>query len=119
MCREAGMLAILSDPELYQTDADINTVSELAAVNFHSHFVVTGTYPNLKNIEKILNERQINSQLLPVSRGFHSSYIDQAADGFSQVIRKFPLKKPYLPIISCMDGKKNDSLTHEHFWKMV
>lgn len=77
-CRNGSMLAVLGDPRLYQDDQLAREHSELAAVNYHSHFVISGERAHIKKIMDDLREKQIPHQLLPVSYGFHSALVDQA-----------------------------------------
>ena len=47
-CRNGSMLAILGDPALYQDDPLLGEHSELASVNYHSHFVISGEREHIK-----------------------------------------------------------------------
>jgi bacillaene synthase trans-acting acyltransferase len=116
LCPEGTMLAILANPGLYQQQEYLNRYSELAAINFLSHFVVSGSKDNLTKIMSNLNKNNITSQLLPVSQAFHSSMIDIAKMPFLQAIQSIPLQKPVIPYLSGAEANFLSSLTHHHFW---
>lgn len=116
---EGSMLAVLADPNFYQTQSYLNQNSELAAINFSSHFVVSGGTENVKIIIERLNESNILSQLLPVSKAFHSYYIDNDKPIFLQAIEQLEIQNPSIPIISCVTETKLNSLTEKHFWDII
>lgn len=118
-CEPGGMLAILYSPTLYQTESFINQQSELAAVNFDAHFVVSGSIDHLNAITTWLNEKHIISQILPVSFAFHSSLMDDIEIKFIQEIQAIQLAKPNLPIFSCTQARALNELTHNHFWEII
>ena len=81
-CEPGGMAAVLADPALFAEDF-LSGHSELAAVNFSSHFVVSARKTELAGIESALRKKQVGYQSLPVSFPFHSKWIDQAKAGFT------------------------------------
>lgn len=118
-CKAGSMLAILSDPSLYQRESYLNKYSELAAVNFSNHFVVSGTLENLQNIVTELNQSNIVSQILPVSQAFHSENIENAKQPFLNAIEPLMLNKAKIPIVSCKNANYITELSKEHFWDVV
>lgn len=118
-CQEAGMLAILADPTIYQEEQQVNQITELAAINFSSHFIVSGTKPNLEAVASYLKTKQIATQLLPISRGFHSTYIDPAAEYFLGYANKLKLIDPSIPSISCVTADKLTRLQPQYFWDII
>lgn len=118
-CPSGGMLAIIHDPELYYTEPCLHEHSELAAINFNSHFVVAGSNENLQTIQAYLNQEKLTFQLLPVSHAFHSTLIEVAKIPFLKNIENLEIQLPKLELLSCVDAKCNDELTHEHFWDVA
>jgi trans-AT polyketide synthase/acyltransferase/oxidoreductase domain-containing protein len=118
-CHTGGMLAILADPSLYHAESWLHQHCELAAINFSSHFVVSGKNDALKVIEKKLKEQQIVSVLLPVSHGFHSTLIDGAKTHFMEAIKLLSVQKAKLPFISCVEAQTVNSLTPPYFWEVL
>lgn len=118
-CEKGGMLAILGDPQLYREKSFLFQLSELAAINFSSHFVVSGRVEHLNEIKGRLNEENIISQVLPVSFAFHSPLIDHAAHNFLESIANLQLQENKIPFISCTNGKTLESPTFKHWWDII
>lgn len=118
-CPLGGMLAILASPELYQSNHFLQEKSELAAQNFHSHFLVSGHPPHLTTLETHLSTQSISFQRLAISHAFHSSLIDAAAADYQFFMNQHSLHKPILPFISCVEAKQLTDLSPSHFWHSV
>jgi bacillaene synthase trans-acting acyltransferase len=118
-CRAGSMIAIIHNPELYHQSPVIALHSELAAVNYHSHFVISGDSEKLLNIENYLKTNNILWQTLPVRYGFHSSNIDPIASEYRNFLQNFRYKKPDIPIISCLLSGRTTEISAAYFWKVV
>lgn len=118
-CLPGGMLAILAEPNLYYSQTFMRENSELAAINFNSHFVVAGSSHALSIISKKLDERDIVSQLIPVSKAFHSSMIDSARIPFLQAIESLAIHEATMPYVSCVEGGVLGAFKQEHFWNIA
>lgn len=118
-CSEpGGMIAVLSDPALFAEDF-LNSRSELAAVNFSSHFVVSARQTELVAIEAVFKKRNIGHQRLPVSFPFHSRWIDQAKADFGSFMRSIRFGPGTLPLACCDEAAILSSLHDEYFWNVV
>lgn len=118
-CGPGRMLAILHPPRFYDDNGWLRECSELAAINFHSHFVVSGETHHLMNIETYLIQQQMNFQALAVNHGFHSSLINAAAPEFLNFINSYTLQNPRVRFMSCANS---DFLVHPssaHFWDII
>nr|WP_284498369.1 acyltransferase domain-containing protein [Legionella maioricensis] len=115
-CDSGNMIAILADHSLYHTQPYLYNQSELASVNFSSHFVISCSSQNLSSIEAELKSRQLIYQVLPIAQAFHSSYIDKAEIQFKERIQHIHLAQPKIPLLSCVYGKEVATLQPEHFW---
>lgn len=112
---EAGMLAILGDPAMFDTRKDLFSESWLACLNFSSHFVITATKPKLASIEHQLNSEGVTTQLLPITRGFHSPLIEAVALDFPSYARGFqPLR---LPVVSSRLASELTAMNAEELWE--
>ena len=118
-CNDGGMLAILHDPSLYHETPYIYENSELASVNFHSHFVISGQIDRLKSIAQCLKEHCISYQLLPVSQAFHSSLIDPAAEIYTEYLNQKSYKPPQIHFISCTYATVLTKINTGYFWEVV
>ncbi|AOY76252.1 acyltransferase domain-containing protein [Clostridium formicaceticum] len=118
-CSQGGMLAIIHDYSLFQENSLIYNNSELASVNFDTHFVVSGRMDKLKMIEGFLKNSGIIYQMLSVSYGFHSSLIDPAASSYLSYLKNKFYQKPQIPLVSCANGTILTQLPNEYFWEIV
>jgi acyl transferase domain-containing protein len=113
-----GMTAVLANPELFADDV-FSRRSELAAVNFASHFVVSARSADLSEIEVALRRRMIAYQRLPVSLPFHSHWIDGAEAPFSSFMRAIPFKCGEMPLMCCEQASPLLELPDGYFWDVV
>ena len=113
-----GMIAVLADPELFAEDFRSGR-SELAAVNFSSHFVVTARRPELAEIEAVLTKHNVGYQRLPVSLPFHSRWIDKAKAPFESFMRSIRPKQGRLPLVCCDQTAILSNVDDDYFWNVV
>jgi bacillaene synthase trans-acting acyltransferase len=118
-CPPGGMIAVLADARLYEEEQALHRNSELASVNFDSHFVVAGGREPLKAVEEALQRRKVGYQALNVSRGFHSSWIDGAREPYVAFHRQLTLRPPQTPFASALVGGPVTELQIDHFWQVV
>uniref|UniRef100_A0A0M5KTQ6 [acyl-carrier-protein] S-malonyltransferase n=1 Tax=Sorangium cellulosum TaxID=56 RepID=A0A0M5KTQ6_SORCE len=118
-CPEGGMLAILHDPELYEASAVLREGSELAGINFSTHFVVSGKPEALHEIKQWLHAKGVLFQELPARYAFHSSMMDSAAPGYRAYLRTKTLQRPSIPLVSCLHGQVVTELSDDYLWEMV
>jgi acyl transferase domain-containing protein len=117
-CEPGGMTAVLTDPALFEEDF-LSGRSELAAVNFSSHFVISARRTELDAIESVLRRRNIVYQRLPVSAPFHSQWIDNAKAPFESFMRSIRRKQGRLPLACCDQGAILSDLSDDYFWNVV
>lgn len=118
-CEEGGMLAILHDPSLYYETSLIRENSDLASINYYSHFVISSQIDNLHRIEQHLRERGIAHQALPVTKAFHSSFIDQAAKVYGEFLSQKSYQAPRIPFVSCVSASIMTTIRSGYFWEVV
>ncbi|MEC3653506.1 acyltransferase domain-containing protein [Bacillus siamensis] len=118
-CRNGSMLAVLGNPKLYQDDPLLHENSELAAVNYQSHFVISGEQGHIRKIMDDLREKQIPHQLLPVSYGFHSAMVDQAEHPYKRFLAQKSIRTPFIPFISSATGEAETDIQADFFWNVV
>ncbi len=113
-----GMTAVMADPALFAEDF-LSTRSELAAVNFSSHFVVAAKRAELAEIEAVLKKDKIVHQRLPVSFAFHSQWIDGAKGPFESFMRSIRCTDGRLPLVCCDQAAILFGVSGEYFWNVV
>jgi acyl transferase domain-containing protein len=117
-CDRGGMYAVLADPEIYGSDC-LGGHSELAGVNFASHFVVSARQQSFATIEAQLRQRQIAFQRLPVSFAFHSQWIDGARPAFESLTQHIRTGTARIPFMCCERADFVDALPENYFWRIV
>lgn len=115
-CELGGMIAIINNQELYHQVPIFTLNSELAAVNYSSHFVISGTRNKLIKIEEYLKDRNILFQTLPVRYGFHSSNIDSIESEYEKFLYKSSFKKAKISVISCLTSGCITEVSPQFFW---
>jgi acyl transferase domain-containing protein len=117
-CAPGGMIAVLTDPALF-AEGFLNEHSELAAVNFSSHFVVSAPQAHFAGIEAGLKTRNALYQRLPVSIAFHSQWIDKAKVPFASFMQSIRCKPGQLPLMCCDQATILADLPGDYFWRVV
>jgi bacillaene synthase trans-acting acyltransferase len=112
-----GMIAVLAAPELFREEF-LARHSELAAVNFAAHFVVSAPRLHLAQIEDALRARDMSYQRLPVSFPFHSRWMDGARQPFEAAARE-DVALGRLPLACCDRVEALTSLPQGFFWDVV
>ncbi|WP_438432113.1 acyltransferase domain-containing protein [Gorillibacterium sp. sgz500922] len=119
-CVKGTMLAIVNDIHSYDEILLVHTNSELAAINFNSHYVVSGTHERLTMIENYLRSKEIVYQMLPVSLPFHSSFMDSAENEFKRYLSSVKFEQPKVRIISSVYGEElSGDLSKEYLWDIA
>ena len=118
-CDAGGMLAVFAEPSLFE-QAFLREHSELAGVNFSSHFVISAPQHHFEPIEAGLRNRNIAFQRLPVSFAFHSKWIDAARVPIETFLQSIQTKSSRLPLVCCeRAGILTDPPDGAYFWRLV
>ena len=117
-CEPGGMTAILAEPALFAEDF-FKSRSELAGVNFSSHFVVSATSAGLAEIETALKKQHVGFQRLPVSFPFHSQWIENAKRPFVSFMRSIRPRQGQVPLVCCDQTAVVSDFSDDYFWKVV
>lgn len=117
-CEPGGMVAVLAPPALFD-EAFLRGASELAAVNFDGHFVVSAPAAACAAIERELVRREIACQRVAVSFAFHSRWIDAGRGGFEQAVRGLALAPCSRPLVCCDLAVPLARLHPGQFWDVT
>jgi len=118
-CQKGGMTAIVHKTTLFNETPQLFDNSELASVNFHSHFVVSGKPESLKDIEHFLQQKNMTYLSLPVTIGFHSALIEPAARIYTDFLQQKTSQPPKIPLISCVYADILTSFQQNYFWEII
>jgi len=117
-CEPGSMIAVLADPALFAEDF-LSGRSELAGVNFATHFVVSARQADLEGIEAALKRRGVGFQRLPVSFPFHSRWIERAKASFEPFLRALRRRRGQVPLVCCDQADVLSELSDDYFWDVV
>lgn len=117
-CEAGGMFALIADPAIYQEEF-LKEHSDLAAVNFASHFVVSARQAELAGIEAHLKRRTLTYQRLPVRIAFHSRWMDPARGPFESAMRSIVPSAGVLPLVCSERAALLSELPDNYFWGVV
>jgi trans-AT polyketide synthase/acyltransferase/oxidoreductase domain-containing protein len=118
-CPAGGMMAVLADLEWYERLPEFRQHAELAAVNYDTHFVVSGTEDGQQQIASRLQEQKVLHHILPVRHGFHSACIDNAEQVYKAYLAGKSFRSPAIRMISCLYGRPVESLPADYFWNIA
>jgi acyl transferase domain-containing protein len=118
-CRKGCMIAVLGSPRLHHDLKVLNNNSDMAAVNFASHFVISTTEEHFDEIQAALLDENVAFQKLPVTWPFHSRWIDQGREAVLGVLEKLRYRQPAIPLICCAEAGALEAVTPESLWNSV
>jgi bacillaene synthase trans-acting acyltransferase len=120
-CARGGMLAVLGEPRLCETGL-LRERSELAGVNFASHFVLSAQLADLPDVEAELRRRDVAYHRLPVAYAYHSRGIEPARAPFEAFLRFSLGTRPRtgsLPLVCCEQAQVLQALPADFLWRVV
>ncbi|MDB9520157.1 type I polyketide synthase [Roseofilum reptotaenium CS-1145] len=89
----------------------------IAAINGPESVVISGENEALQAIATTLESEGIKTKPLVVSHAFHSPLMEPMLNEFAGIARQIQYKKPQLPLISNVTGKRADSsITTPEYW---
>lgn len=119
VCPAGRMVAVLTDAGLHERNARLQSISDVAGVNFPGGFVLSAIAENLPYITEILAADGIAHQVLDVTLPYHSRWIDVAYEPCIKLFRSVEIGSPRLPIISCAQGGRIGVPDPEHLWGSI
>jgi acyl transferase domain-containing protein len=118
-CRNGAMVALFASETLYEELDTLNEGTELAALNFESHFVVSTTRDHVNTLEAVLDGKQIPFSRLPVTHAFHSRWIDDAEESALRLFSGLRYHPPRIRLVCCAQTRAVPQLTAEHLWSAL
>lgn len=117
-CEPGGMIAIMAEPSLHD-ERFLGDCSEIAGINFSTHFAVAARWRDLEQIEAGLKARDLIYQRLPVRIAFHSRWIEAAREPIASTMRTIPIRRGALPLACCEQASTLTCLPDDYFWQMA
>ncbi len=118
-CNESRMLAIIENSCIYYENEEIMRNSEICSVNFKKHFVVGGSKEGIFKVQAFLQKKNVPNVVLPVTYGFHTSFIDQAKEYFTKVSNGIFNNPMEYNIYSSAYQKILDYIPENYLWNVI
>ncbi|HXO71628.1 MAG TPA: acyltransferase domain-containing protein [Bradyrhizobium sp.] len=115
-CEPGFMLALLASPRLYSDSPVLHRNSEIAALNYSGHFVISARQPDLQQIESFLRDREITYYRLPVSLPFHTRWTEPARSATLALFESLQFAPPQLSVVCCGQASPRDAITPAFLW---
>jgi acyl transferase domain-containing protein len=113
------MCAILAPAALYSDNHELAQNSEIAALNSKSHFVIALPRTKVAETEAFLAKRKVEYQRMPVSRAYHSRWIDPARQEFSVALECVSYLQSRIPISLCWTQSSTSFVSTEALWNAI
>jgi bacillaene synthase trans-acting acyltransferase len=118
-CQKGGMITILGNCRLHRDLGMLRENSDIAAVNFSSHFVISTTDEYLDEIVAALRHENVAFQKVAVSYPFHSRWIENAREAALEVLGTMHYRQSTIPLVCCAEAGVLGTLTPEIMWNAV
>lgn len=118
-CPKGAMIAILGSSKLHSDLSVLREHSDVAAVNFHSHFVISTIDQHLPEIFGVLNRQGVAFQRVAVSYPFHSRWVDAAGDAALAMLEELHYAQPKIPLVCCAASRVLEAIAPESIWAAV
>ncbi len=111
-----SMIAILDSPDNLYNHPILVRHTEVAAINFQSHYVVAVPESDCKTVINYLNENELIYQEIAVSLPYHSSWIDSAKPMYIRRFENYNYRPPQTPLICCAQKGPLAEIDADKFW---
>ena len=118
-CIEGKMCAILAPAALYSDNPELAERSEIAAINSESHFVIALPRAAAGEIEAFLAKQKVAYQRMPVSRAYHSRWIDPARQEFLVALEPVSYLQSRIPVSLCWTESSMSFVSTEALWDAI
>ncbi|WP_410511165.1 ACP S-malonyltransferase [Paenibacillus sp. BR2-3] len=118
-CKGGAMIAVLDNELLYHGNKELNTRSELIAVNYEKHFTVACKREHTKEVQQYLKEKNATTLKLPVHYAFHSAAIDELQEPYCAYLQTVHMQTPDVRIVSSMTGGLVQQIGPEFLWDVL
>jgi len=119
LCIEGRMIAVLDAVDMFYDSPLLTKSAEIAAVNFSNSFVISLPAENLPVVESYLKSGSKIFQVMPVSRAYHSRWIDEARSDTLELLAACDFHKPVIPVVCCSKGQRLNHVDSECLWHSI
>jgi acyl transferase domain-containing protein len=115
----AGMLAIFETPDIFSQFPELFANVWLTGRNFSKNFVVTGLAEDIAQLQRVLNQRKIICQSLPVKYAFHTPLLDPLQSQIQQLAQGIDFNDLNIPILSPVNGQWKVRMDAAELWRII
>ena len=117
----AGMMVVLGSTAIASEYPELFHNVTIACRNYDENFVITGSRQQLQHISHFLSQKRILSQILPISHGFHSPFMDPVSAAFKSLVDTAQIRPMRTCVFSSVYARKinsRDSL-RDYCWHAI
>ncbi|MBX9298715.1 acyltransferase domain-containing protein [Chromobacterium piscinae] len=118
-CDEGCMIIVLADPTMYYRSSMLKEKTVLASRDDGLSFAISLQLCDLMDVENYLNDIGAAFHRLPVSRAYHSHWMDHLKNEFMRMDLNFLSNKPSIPLICCARTDELLTIGMSDFWNAV
>jgi acyl transferase domain-containing protein len=118
-CERGAMIAVLTNSAYHRNASELIEISELAGVNFASHFVIATPHWHLGRVEVVLRRDAIVFQRLPVSFAFHSRWIGSAEASLHRILNGTEFAPARVPIMCAGATEPTYHMDGDRLWRAM
>ncbi len=113
------MIAIMDSPEMFCEHPFLVDRSDIASVNFQSHYVIALPSEHRDEIIRYLQSKGLVYQELAVEYPYHSRWIECAEGKYRKIMSNFSFNKPNIPLICCAQAGQLTELSVDALWNIA
>lgn len=110
------MIAILDSPNNINNHPVLARHTEIAAINFKSHYVVAVQAGDFETVIEYLEKNEMLYQEISVSFPYHSRWIDSVESPYIQRFENYTYNSPKTPLICCAQKGPLTEIDAVKFW---
>ncbi|MBW7982906.1 acyltransferase domain-containing protein [Enterobacillus tribolii] len=118
-CAGGIMVAVLAPVTLWQEEDTLRLNSEIAAINGESHFVLSLPRSALAQVEARLTIRKAPFQRMPVSRAYHSRWIEPACQEVLNAFGDVAFRRAKMPVSLCLAAPVSGDISPQIMWNIA
>lgn len=118
-CDEGNMITVLASPQHYYESLSLHTMADLAGIYFDSSFVISLPDQHLNDVELTLKKLDLSYQKMPVSRAYHSRWIESAKDKILELYGQLGSRMPKIPLYCASHIQSLEEINAHVFWNVV
>lgn len=118
-CQGGAMLMVLDNPDDYDLTEPWLAGVEISGFNFDRCFTLSGGRTAILRVAKLLVQRNVSHQVLPMQIGFHSAQIDSVRDIVTKMFELRSFASPTLPFNGCTVLHANPVMSSQYWWQVM